>query len=314
MRVPVPTLPVTVLILSDFEIGRKTWADEIACVASFTSDPQALPAEIVVLAPEADFADSPAPDWSASPVPVRLHSVRASTSTDLKNAGTALAAQALVAVVEADSPCQRGWLLKLYERITATPDLQVVSGITIYEPCSSLRRVMSMYDRGYLLTPSRDGDVVQFSSNGALFRRELLARYPLPNDKSPFIAAHKRQRAWVADQIPMAVVADAVQIHAFRDWPFVRDVRRNKAYQYARMQELVDPRLAASSPLRRTCAALLTSFQSDWRNLIRLFPFYCRWYDLPLAIVMLVVNRVFEWPGAGDALRGLELPGQTAFR
>jgi hypothetical protein len=314
MSLPVSILPVTVLILSDFEIGRKTWADEIACVASFTDDRSARPAEIIVLAPEADFADSPAPDWAACPVPVRLHSVRASTSVELKNIGTALAAYDLVAVIEADSPCQPGWLSALYERITTTPGLQVASGITIYEPRTSLRRVMSMYDRGYLLAPSRSGEVVQFSSNGALFRKALLERYPLPNDKSPFVAAHKRQRAWVADHIPMAVVADAVQLHAFSDWPFIRDVRRNKGYQYARMQEVADPRMAASSAISRKCAALLTSFQSDWRNLIRLFPFYCRWYDLPLAIVMLMANRALEWPGAGDALRGLELPGQTAFR
>ncbi len=314
MSSPVPTLPVTVLILSDFEIGRKTWADEIACVASFTNDRSARPAEIIVLAPETDFVESAAPDWSACPAPVRLHSARASTSTDLKNIGTALAAHNLVAVIEADSPCQPGWLLTLYERITATPGLQVASGITIYEPRTSLRRVMSMYDRGYLLTRSRGGEVIQFSSNGALFRKELLERYPLPDEASPFVAAHKRQRDWVADHIPMAVVSDAVQLHAFSDWPFVRDVRRNKGYQYARMQEIADPRMATSSGFSRKCAALLTSFQSDWRNLIRLFPFYCRWYDLPLAIVMLAANRIFEWPGAGDALRGLDLPGKTAFR
>jgi hypothetical protein len=310
----VPTLPVTVLILSDFEIGQKTWADEIACVASFTNDREARPAEIIVLAPEADFAASPPPDWSTCSVPVRLHSVRASTSTDLKNFGTALVAHDLVAVIEADSPCQPGWLLTLYERITTTPGLQVASGITIYEPRTSLRRVMSMYDRGYLLTKSRSDEVIQFSSNGALFRKELLERYPLANDKSPFVAAHKRQRAWVADHVPMAVVAGAVQLHAFSDWPFIRDVRRNKGYQYARMQELADPRMATSSAFSRKCAALLTSFQSDWRNLTRLFPFYCRWYDLPLAIVMLAANRVFEWPGASDALLGLDLPKQTAFR
>jgi len=304
---------VTVLILSDFEIGRKTWADEIACVASFTNDPEAQPAEIIVLAPDADFATSP-PDWSTCSVPIRLQSVRASTSTDLKNAGTALATHELIAVIEADSPCQPGWLLKLYQRITATPDLQVVSGITIYEPRTSLRRVMSMYDRGYLLTPSEDGEVIQFSSNGALFRKTLLERYPLSNDKSPFVAAHKRQRAFVEDHVSMAVASDAVQLHAFNDWPFIRDVRRNKGYQYTRMQELAAPRLVTSAAFSRKCAALWTAFQSDWRNLTRLFPFYCRWYDLPLAIVMLAVNRCFEWPGAADALRELELPAQTAFR
>lgn len=310
----VPTLPVTVLVLSDFEIGRKTWADEIACVASFTNDPEARPAEIIVLAPEADFAASVPPDWSTCAVPVRLRSVRASSSTDLKNAGTALAAHDLIAVIEADSPCQPGWLLKLYRRITEMPHLQVVSGITIYEPRTSLRRVMSMYDRGYLLTPSRDGDVVQFSSNGALFRKERLERYPLSSDKSPFVAAHKRQRAFVADRVAMAVASDAVQLHAFNDWPFIRDLRRNKGYQLARIQDLAAPHLASSSAFSRKCAALWTAFQSDWRNLTRLFPFYCRWYDLPLAIVMLFANRVFEWPGASDALRGLELPRKTAFR
>ena len=194
------------------------------------------------------------------------------------------------------------------------PALQVVSGITIYEPRTSLRRVMSMYDRGYLLTRSASGEVIQFSSNGALFRKELLERYPLANDKSPFVAAHKRQRVFVADHVAMDVVADAVQLHAFNDWPFVRDVRRNKGYQHVRMQEVATPERATRSAFTRKCAALLTAFQSDWRNLTHLFPFYCRWYDLPLAIVMLGVNRVFEWPGAGDALRGLELPGETAFR
>ena len=314
MRSPVPTLPVTVLVLSDFEIGRKTWADEIACVASFASDPHARPAEIIVLAPEADFADAPPPGWSDCSVPVRVHGVAAHTSTDLKNVGTALAGYDLIAVVEADSPCQPGWLEALHDQIIATPALQVVSGITIYEPRTSLRRVMSMYDRGYLLTRSRSGRVIQFSSNGALFRKELLERYPLADDKSPFVAAHKRQRVFVADDVAMDVVANAVQLHAFNDWPFIRDVRRNKGYQYARMQEVENPKAASSSAFRRKCIALLTAFQSDWRNLTRLFPFYCRWYDLPLAIVMLAANRVFEWPGAADALRGLELPGETAFR
>lgn len=104
---PVPILPVTVLVLSDFEIGRKTWADEIACVASFTEDQRARPAEIV-LAPEGDFADTPPPDWSHCSVPVRVHGVPAHSSTDLKNVGTVLASQDLVAVIEADSPCQHG--------------------------------------------------------------------------------------------------------------------------------------------------------------------------------------------------------------
>jgi hypothetical protein len=244
----------------------------------------------------------------------RLHGVRATTSTDLKNAGTGLAAYELIAVIEADSPCEPGWLLNLYRRITATPDLQVVSGITIYEPRTPLRRVMSMYDRGYLLTPSQDGEVTQFSSNGALFRKALLERYPLSNDKSPFVAAHKRQRVFVANHVAMAVASDAVQLHAFNDWPFIRDVRRNKGYQYTRMQEFAAPRLVTSSAFSRKSAALWMAFQSDWRNLTRLFPFYCRWYDLPLAIVMLFANRAFEWPGASDALRGLELPGKTAFR
>jgi len=314
MRLPVATLPVTVLVLSDFEMGRKSWADEIACVASFVDDPHARPAEIIVLAPQADIVDTAPPDWSNCPVPVRVHGVPAHASTALKNVGTAIAKHDLVAVIEADSPCRPGWLETLYKRITARPALQVVSGITIYEPRTSLRRVMSLYDRGYLLTRSRTGQVIQFSSNGALFRKELLERYPLPDDKSPFVAAHKRQRVFVADDVAMDVVAAAVQLHAFNDWPFIRDVRRNKGYQYARMQEVENPRAASSSAFHRKCMALLTAFQSDWRNLTRLFPFYCRWYDLPLALVMLFANRVFEWPGATDALRGLELPGKTAFR
>jgi hypothetical protein len=110
------------------------------------------------------------------------------------------------------------------------------------------------------------------------------------------------------------VVATAVQLHAFSGWSFIGDVRRNKGYQYALMQEVEAPETAKRSAFRRKCAALLTALQSDWRNLTRLFPFYCRWYDLPLALAMLVANRVLEWPGATDALRDLERPAKTAFR
>jgi hypothetical protein len=106
---PIRTLPVSVLVLSDFERGRKTWADEIACVASLARDPHARPAEILVLAPSADFAGARPPAWSNSDVPIRVHAVKSGSSTNLKNEGVRLAEHDLIAVVEADSPCEPGW-------------------------------------------------------------------------------------------------------------------------------------------------------------------------------------------------------------
>ena len=56
-------LPITLIIVSDYEPGPKTWADEDAAVRAYTNDPAGAPAEIIVAAATQDEA-TPHPDWT----------------------------------------------------------------------------------------------------------------------------------------------------------------------------------------------------------------------------------------------------------
>jgi hypothetical protein len=42
-------LPVSLVIVSDYEAGGKTWADERSAIAAFTADPEGVPSQIVIV-------------------------------------------------------------------------------------------------------------------------------------------------------------------------------------------------------------------------------------------------------------------------
>ncbi|WP_322891808.1 MULTISPECIES: glycosyltransferase family A protein [unclassified Yoonia] len=307
-------LPVSLVIVSDFEPGAKSWVDEDTCLRSFLADSGGLPSDVVIAA-SAQFQDSAVPDWSGLPVPVSVVFVDSQESAQIKNGATAHVRENYVAVVEADCLCAPGWLGALYGAMIAQPDLDAVSGLTFYEPTSALRRVSSLFDRGFMLDRTTDGRVVHVSNNGALYRKDVLLRFPYAPDPSPFVSAHRRQNAMRDAGVRFGLVTQAAQFHAFGGWPFIVDVRRNKGFQDAVMHP---PSARAPRSLSRRIGWYLRRFGknilSDYRLLRRAFGVYCKPHDLPLAVLYPFIVRPIETRGAMLALRGHAALPDTAYR
>jgi hypothetical protein len=313
-------LPVSLVVVSDYEPGAKSWADERACIAHYLADPIAIPAEVVIVASRAEALASPPGDLGPAPVPVRVVLADATCSAGLKNASTEACAHELIAVIEADCLSQPGWLWHLWTGITQTPSLAAVSGLTLYPPAGALSRVMGLLDRGFIENRDRHGRYhAQISSNAALFRREFLRRFPLREDPNPFVVAEERIAAAELAGVPVGLVRAAVQYHAFGGWSFLRDVRRNKGVQEYRRRTIraatrPDPAWDKSGRLVRPFRVVRRRFQEDCRTSWQNFSQYCRPQDLPLLLVMIVLVRVWEWQGAVEAHHGRVLPDGTAYR
>ena len=189
-------LPVTLVLVSDFEPGDKTWQDEIVALDRFLNDRAGTPAQVVVMeARSTDGSTPPVPDAIAALAPrVEVHFVASDRSAALKDAALEHCRHALVAVVEADCRPETGWLAKLVDALDRDPHLDVASSPTVYPGESSIRRVLTVLDRGYLYQgrPGRR----RISSNGAVFRREVLEAHPFPTDETnPFVSGHLQHDA-----------------------------------------------------------------------------------------------------------------------
>ena len=98
-----------------------------------------------------------------------------------------------------------------------------------------MKRVMSLLDRGFIERRNRHGQIIHASNNGALYRRPVLERYRFEAGHGPFVSSHLRQHAMLKDGVAMEVATGRVSIHAYEGLGFIWDVRRNKGYQFARM-------------------------------------------------------------------------------
>ncbi|MEO1688301.1 MAG: glycosyltransferase family A protein, partial [Pseudomonadota bacterium] len=222
-----PVLPVTLILVSDFEPGEKTWADEIAAADAFLGDPSGVPAEILILETEGDTAPPP-PALLRHGARLRVERSRAEGSAALKDAAVPLARFDLAAVVEADCAVRPGWLAAVHARIQADDRPDVVSGRTVYPGDGAsdgtsdgasngaldgaLRRVMGLMDRGFAEIPMAGGRW-HVSNNAALYRIEALRRFPYPQetdeDLNPFVSAERRQNAMHAAGLRTAFAPQA---------------------------------------------------------------------------------------------------------
>lgn len=306
-----PILPITLVIVSDFEPGPKTWADEVECLDRCLSDRAGIPAEIVIAASAAD-RDSPPPDW---PVPLKLIFVDSTQSGAIKDGATAHASHDLLAVVEADCNAVPGWLDALYQAWRADPALDAVTGLTSYAPTSAMRRVAALYDRSYLLDRRKDGSAVHVSNNGALYREDLLERFPFGDGTSPFVTADRRLKAMRKERVRIGLAPEALQYHAYGGWAFIKDVRRNKGLQHMimRMEKRPDERRALRD-LGLILREIRSGLRTDFRHLRRHFSTFCKPRDLPLALIFPFIARTLELRGMQLAQEGHESVPETAYR
>lgn len=276
---------VSVIIVSDYAgPGERDWTDEIACAAAFQAQDLAEPCEILVVGEAAEAAWPP-----ALPPAVRLALLPHRRSTLLRDAALPLVQGELVAVVEADCLPAPDWLRRLVALLEAEPRYQAVSGRTLYGGGGSLVRLRSLLDRGYVET-GRAGPAEHVCTNGALYRRAFLARFPFPDEENPFVAGWRRNQAILAAGEAIAVEPAAVLRHAYTGPVFERDLRHNVGFRDARDWGR-GPGLGSILRVWRN----RTKLECD--DLRRLGRRRLRWWDWLLLPPLLLSRRLAELPG-----------------
>lgn len=309
-----PILPVTLVIVSDFEPGQKTWQDEDECLRHFMGDKYGGPSQVIIAA-SSTYNQTKRPDWSDISSPVKLVFVDSEYSGTIKDGGTKHATEDLLVVVEADCIPKPGCLAQLYAKYRVDKNVSAVTGLTIYEPTSSLRRVSSLYDRAYLEETENNGDAVHISNNGALYEKELLLKFPYEEHASPFITGHKRQIDMKKDGIRFGLNRQAILYHAFDGWPFLFDLRKNKGFQYQIMRSYM---LGISANTTQKFSWTFIMFgegiRSDFRTLWLSFKNFCKPRDLPLALIYPFIVRSFEIWGAVSSHTGHQFVPGSSYR
>ena len=292
-----PVLPVSLIIVSDYltpdgdeELRR--------ALRAYAQDKRGVPAETIIMLPKGHGSDIAAEldgkaAFACPSVIVATHD--SDESSQLKDAALAHCRYDLVAVVEADCLTRPGWLAILYEAVVKNPEIDAISGRTLYDHDTMMRRVMSLLDRGFIERRNRNGQIIHISNNGALYRRPILERYRFEADHGPFVSSHLRQQAMLRDGVTMEVATEAISIHAYEGLAFIWDVRRNKGYQYARMDLLTK---GQRSKLGLACRAVKTSFKENRQTAQAVGKSFCRWTDWPLFWAMMLLVRIPEFTGA----------------
>jgi Glycosyl transferase family 2 len=306
---------ISVVIVSDYEPGEKTWGDERSVVGAFLRDELGEPFEVVVteaLGPTGKSSQVPA-ELAALAPQVRVHFEPGTRSSTLKDAALKHCRGELIAVVEADCLPERGWLKTLVAELDRNDKLDVVSGRTTYGLNTSLRRVASLLDRGHMERVF-ESPHVQVSNNGAVYRRHVLERFKYPDEANPFVSAELRRNAMRQANVVAGVQTQAVMRHAFGGWSFLADVRRNKGFQAARILLHFDSQAARRSKLTLALRALRRRIAEDWATVRAVGSTFLRWYDWPLLALVFLAVRVPEFFGALSADQPERFAQTTAYR
>ena len=309
---------VSIILVSDYARGGRTWADRIAAVQAFLADALLDPGgpfEIIVMEPLPASGIAPAvpPALAALAPRVRVIFDRSHRSSVLKDAGLEHCRGELIAVVEADCVAEPGWLRRLVAAMDADPALDVANGRTTYGMHSAMRRVATLLDRGYL-ERRQDGRHVHVSNNGALYRRSVLERYPYPDEASPFVSAELRNIRMRAGGVKIGVEPTALMRHGYGGIPFMVDLRRNKGFQAARMIARRSPRHARRSAFRLALAAAKRGAREDLATILSLGRQFLRWTDWPLLVLVFLAARLPEFAGALSVHSPKRFAARTAYR
>ena len=297
---------VSVIVVSDYdgEHGHhKSWAEERHILTSLANQDFREPYDVVIVENDS-FRDTFPSDLETILPNLKVCFSPATQSAELKDYGVSLTFSPLVAVLEADCVLNVEWLRVLVDVLQKYPHISVVSGKTIYGTNNIWQRCFSLLDRAYMdlghLGPSKS-----ISNNSALYRREVLEQYPYPQASSPFISAALRLREINRDGHELFFEPRAVVIHAF-GWKIERDLRRNRGFLHMTFAA----RKRSSTVLEILMRKLLT----EARHGKRLGRKYLRWFDWPVALLLLIVVRFLEIPGMIDALRKKEAVSGSAYR
>jgi hypothetical protein len=295
----------SVVIVSDCEEhAQRSWGTERGLLRALARQDFPEPFEVILVEHERYRNEIPSDLPHICPRSRIVFSAERQ-SAKLKNVGACSAKAELVAVLDADCLPNDAWLRVLVTVLRERPDVSAVSGRTHYGEETSYRRALSLVDRSFD-DLGRPGLTPRVSTNAALYRRDLLARFPYPDSATPFESAMRRMHAMArAGDVRFFFEPAAVVRHALGGWHSVRDFRRHIGY----IDMMGDP----GRSLRSIPPLLWQRLSFHGRDCLRLGPSYLRWYDWPLAAAFLAATPFLQVPGMLDAWRGREAIPRTSF-
>jgi hypothetical protein len=311
-----PEFAASIVVVSDYNpaTADRSWADERRCLAALAAQNVAEPFEIVISESKRWESRFP-PDLLSIASNTRVSFSESETSYELKNAGARVAQAAITVILDADCQPSANWLTILIETMRRLPDVDVVSGRTVYEGESTSTRILALITRSYL-DPGRAGRTRFIANNAAGFRSDVLRRHPLPENLGPF-SARVQSEAMLREGHVLWFEPGLEVIHEFEGWPMEADIRRNIGYGTiaTRLEhgDLPYARLVRAGPLALPfvwAGKLLNS----WGDCLRCAPDYgVRWFELPLAMAASVAVTVLEIPGMIAGYRRTPI-SRTAYR
>jgi len=297
---------VSVIVVSDYNgvhSNHKSWADQRHILTTLANQDFKEPFDVVLVENDA-FRDAVPSDLKTIIPNLKIFFSPCTRSAELKDYGVSLTSSPFVAVLEADCVLNVEWLRVLVEVLRQYPYVAAVSGKTIYGTSNLWQRSFSLLDRAYM-DLGHLGLTKNLSNNSALYRRELLEQYPYPQAGSPFVSASLRLKDIGRNGHVLFFEPRAVVIHAF-GWKLEQDLRRNIGFLHmtmvAKKQLSIIPKILMKNLWREAC------------HCKRIGGKYLRWFDWPVALVLLVLVRFLEIPGMIHALRKKETVPGTSYR
>ncbi len=310
-------LSVSVIVVADYAsdaaADRRRLRETLSALArqDFVGRVELLLIEPVEAGPSGAAA---AETTSALPA---LRVVRAplADSYALKNHGAEIASGDVVVLLDADCVPESDWLRRLVAPLAEDATLTAVSGRTTYAGRGTTERILGLLSRAFL-DPGKPGRTCFVSHNNGACRRAAYLAHPLPVGLGPF-ASGLQSDGLLRDGHVLWFEPAARVTHDFAGWRMEADIRRNAGYgtvvtrlhdrrrPYAWLTRLgvaAIPLIVAGKALDAAADCLRC-----WRS------YGARWFELPLALALILPLHVLEVPGMWAAFRGHPIAG-SAYR
>jgi len=297
-----PKVLLSVVSVSDYESGDlKTWEDEKKILQGLSEQDLSIPYDVILVESSA-VQDQPVPELLYELVPqLKILYFDSERSADLKEFGIRQCQSPYIAVLESDCVPSENWL-RLLLAAMETGEYAAASGRTFYGEETAFRRVMNLFHRSYD-DPGRS-DVTQLvSNNGAIYKKEILAKYPYPDAATPFESAERRNNDMRKDGQRFYYEREVTMQHAIGGLGFVWDYQRNKGHQ-----------LMAIHKRRNILALYIKKLTVDLKHIFRLGGLYLKWYDWPIVPVIIVLDIIPFFRGAIEAIQNKKELVGSAYR
>ncbi|MEO1252752.1 MAG: glycosyltransferase [Pseudomonadota bacterium] len=296
---------ITVIVVSDFEAGEKTWSDEIKMMRAFAEQDIDAPFKTVIVENEANRAATP-PQALFDAIPdLEIVYYPSDKSSVLKDFGVSQCETEWVAVFEADAVPEPGWLRLAYDAARANTWCDIVSGRTWYGDETAWKRASNLLHRSYD-DPGKSQKSLHVSNNAALYRTAVIRKFPYPDAATPFASGYPRTRAMRESGVMFYACREARTRHAISGWDFFWDVHRNVGF--------TDMSLPLERGYHLIPSLVFRRLRNQIGNALRVGREYLKPLDWPLWAFLLVASRAPEIRGMHEALSEPDSLKRSAYR